>query len=76
MQAGVSCTVQVKMIRKICTYMFICACIYNILCAKNGNAKTYTSCNTHQRDATEVDVMCTESTDAELNEGVLLVTGH
>ncbi|KAL5481597.1 hypothetical protein EMCRGX_G021790 [Ephydatia muelleri] len=44
---------------------------------KNGNAKTYTSCNTHQSDAAEVDVTRTESTDAELtNEGDLLqITG-
>ena len=27
---SVSCTVQVEMICKVCTYMFICACIYKI----------------------------------------------
>ncbi|KAL5474960.1 hypothetical protein EMCRGX_G026996 [Ephydatia muelleri] len=60
----------------ICSTTGVSCTVQVEMICKNGNAKTYTSCNTHQSDAAEVDVTRTESTDAELNEGDLLqITG-
>ena len=59
-------------------YIHVHKCMHlsNELRAKNGNAKTYPSSNTHQRDAAEAEHCCFTCTDAEPNEGDLVVIGR